>query len=336
MANLDQFLRSRLETPEFSTLPLAGDASTRRYYRVVSGEKSWVLMEWEPFEKPKDFPFLSVQHYFQKHKIPVPEVLAFCEKEGLFLLEDLGDLTLERKFWEFQNQENILPYYESTLDELVKIHSLSFGDQKKSCTAYDVAFTQEKLLWEFHYMKEHLLEKKFQIPMSAIFSKALEVEFTEICRRLSSLPRVICHRDFHSRNVMIKHGRIQIIDFQDARMGPAVYDLVSLLLDSYVELNEETIQILMKRYRESFTHWAQITKDAETFQKEFDLQAIQRCLKACGSFASFFNTRADSRYLKHIPKTLEIVESKLKNFSDFPRLTELMAMTRPHWQGFIE
>ena len=113
MALFEDFLSPILHSANYSVLPLAGDASTRRYYRIVTESKAWVLMEWEPFENPSNFPFLSVQEYFDKNNIRVPKVFHFDNTQGLFLLEDLGDLTLERRFWEFQNQDSIL------MDELV-------------------------------------------------------------------------------------------------------------------------------------------------------------------------------------------------------------------------
>ena len=101
---VEKFLQKTLSFPDIKILPLAGDASNRKYYRVVYGEDSWVLMKWDPFN-PEDYPFLSVLNHFAKNDVHVPKVVGSSPDEGLMLLEDLGDLTLERKFWENQNQE---------------------------------------------------------------------------------------------------------------------------------------------------------------------------------------------------------------------------------------
>src|SRR5690606_15483364 len=105
------FVSETIKADCFQIYQLAGDASNRRYYRIVNDEKSWVLMEWEPFsDNPDEYPLLSVLNHFQKHKVRTPKIIATSPSKGLLIQEDLGDLTLERKFWENQNQEVVLPY----------------------------------------------------------------------------------------------------------------------------------------------------------------------------------------------------------------------------------
>src|SRR5882757_10017273 len=94
------FVKGALNSSDIKIYQLAGDASARKYYRVVQDNQSYVLMQWEPFKDNDDYPFLSVLSHFQKYKVQVPTVIAKSPDEGLVLLEDLGDLTLERKFWE--------------------------------------------------------------------------------------------------------------------------------------------------------------------------------------------------------------------------------------------
>jgi hypothetical protein len=330
MALFEEFLNPILHNAKYSVLPLAGDASSRRYYRIVTEESAWVLMEWEPFENVSDFPFLSVQQYFDKNNIRVPKVYHFDQKVGLFLLEDLGDLTLERRFWEFQNQESILPFYEKTLDELIKIHSLSFkGDPKSSCTAYNIEFSVEKLMWELNYTKKHLLKDFLQLDFN---EDELGSCFSHIAQELYKSPQVICHRDFHSRNVMLRYDQVVIIDFQDARLGPPAYDLVSLFYDSYVELNQPSVDYLMNYYIKNFPHYDKLNLDAEKFKYYFDIQTIQRCFKACGSFSSFKNMRDDNRYLNYIPTTLNRVSDLLKNYPNYKCLLDILESSREKWE----
>ena len=332
MNNFETFLKPHVGQEDYKVLPLAGDASSRRYYRVVTNEKSWVLMEWEPFDKVTDFPFLSVQQYFSANGIRVPEVIQFNKDTGLFLLEDLGDLTLERRFGEFQNQESVLPFYKATLDQLIKIHSLGFNDSiKPDCTAFKIEFSVEKLLWEMNYAKKHLIEGLLQIHLEPSVSDILDQEFTSLCEHLYKSPQVVCHRDFHSRNVMLRYDDLVIIDFQDARMGPPVYDLVSLFCDSYVRLSDDSVTELMSYYKESFPHFKQLGLSEAEWQTFYDLQVIQRCLKACGSFASFKMTRDDNRYLKYIEPTLRRVLTKLKDTNRYPTLRLILEESAPTW-----
>ncbi len=332
MGDFKTFLDSHLKTSEYNIVPLAGDASTRRYYRVIAGKNSWVLMEWEPFEKVDDFPFLSVQQYFDKNQVRVPKVHHYDSQQGLFLLEDLGDLTLERRFWEFQNQDVILPFYQKTLDELIKIHSLNFEEkQAKSCSAYKIEFNVDKLLWEMNYAKKFLLKGFLNLELSPDLEQKLEQEFQSICEELYQSPQVICHRDFHSRNVMLHYNDLVVIDFQDARMGPPVYDLVSLFCDSYVELSDKSQEELMKYYVSNFPHFDKLQLTPSQWNRFYDIQVVQRCFKACGSFASFKVNRDDNRYLHYIPRTLERVCEYLGKTESAPELLKVLQDSKVKW-----
>lgn len=334
MNSFDSFLKPHIGKGDYKVLPLAGDASSRRYYRIVSDEKSWVLMEWEPFDQISDFPFLSVQQCFAEHGVRVPQVIEFCQKTGLFLLEDLGDLTLERRFWEFQNQESILPFYKATIDQLIKIHSLGFdSDTPPDCTAFKSEFSVEKLLWEMNYAKKHLIEGLLQIPLEPSVAETLEQEFTTLCEDLYKSPQVVCHRDFHSRNVMLRYDDFVIIDFQDARLGPPAYDLVSLFCDSYVRLTDDSVSELMDYYKKSFPYFDRLKISDSEWSSFYDLQVIQRCFKACGSFASFKMTRDDNRYLKYIEPTLRRVLAKLREVERFPTLSLILEESAPTWRN---
>jgi N-acetylmuramate 1-kinase len=327
------FLPTLIHSTNYSVLPLAGDASSRRYYRVIDGKNSWVLMEWEPFKEIADFPFLSVQKYFFDNNIRVPQIYNYSKELGLFLLEDLGDLTLERRFWEFQNQDVILPFYKKTLDQLIKIHSLSFDDTtERKCTAYKVEFSVEKLLWEMNYAKKNLLQDLLKINLTDKIDSQLSKEFVALCETLYSSPQVICHRDFHSRNVMLSYNDLVIIDFQDARLGPPVYDLVSLFCDSYVELNDTSVKILMDYYKENFPHFKKLNLSNSQWDHFYDLQTIQRCFKACGSFASFKIMRNDSRYLNYIAPTLKLILKKLKQINSCPTLESIIEENQAQWE----
>ena len=249
------------------------------------------------------------------------------------LLQDLGDLTLERRFWEFQNQQVILPYYEKALDELIKIHSLSFKDHQDSdCTAYQVEFSVEKLLWELNYAKKYLIQELLSVPLLASMEQKLDEELTSLCDELYQSPQVICHRDFHSRNIMLHFGEVSIIDFQDARMGPPAYDLVSLFHDSYVQLSDESINHLMSYYIRNFPHFRDLGLNADQWQRFYDLQKLQRCFKACGSFASFKVMRDDERYLKYIRPTLDMLMKHMEQTDLTPTLYELLDHNRTGWE----
>ena len=120
---------------DFSIYQLAGDASARKYYRIIYGDKTWILMFWEPFNE-STYPFLSVQKHFKLAGVHVPSIVSVASNLGVLLQEDLGDLTLERKFSENTNELLSKSFYLQAMDELIKIHdqeqSISVGGAGKT------------------------------------------------------------------------------------------------------------------------------------------------------------------------------------------------------------
>jgi aminoglycoside/choline kinase family phosphotransferase len=319
---IQKWLSEKLSSQTMTVYQLAGDASARRYYRVVDKDKTWVLMCWEPFVA-KDYPFLSVQKHFASCGVEVPAIVAVGAELGVLLLDDLGDLTLERKFWEASKQESSSNFYFKTLDELIKIHDLATYSDVRS-TASVTEFDTAKFLWEMNYAKEHLLLGLLKLNLDAATLKDLDQVFINFCEKLHQEPKVICHRDFHSRNIMIHRDKVCVIDFQDARMGPVQYDLVSLLKDSYVDINDSYAQTLMNYYLDHSNVKKTKNYNSEKFMKIYELQSLQRCFKACGSFASFMNTRQDRRYLKYLKPTLRRVLNSLEAFPEYKLLHRLL------------
>lgn len=318
----EPFLTSFFKSEDFKVYQLAGDASNRRYYRVVRDNQSWVLMRWEPFD-PNNYPFLSVLNHFAKHGIKVPEVKKMSPEMGLVLLEDLGDLTLERKFWESQSKDQSIPFYKQAVDEILKIHFPATLD-KTDCTAFKIKFDTEKFLWEMKYGQDNLLAGVCKFQFSEKANKELTQVFTEICQKLDQEPKFIAHRDYHSRNLMIKFDDMRVIDFQDARLGPVQYDLVSLFRDSYVDIPEDMAQTLMDYYLERAKPFLAKDFSQDHFDEIYEVQTIQRCFKACGSFSSFYHQRQDTRYLKYISHTLKRVMKSLIEFPEYKIFADIL------------
>ena len=316
------FLEQSLKQSDFKIFQLAGDASSRKYYRVIVDSRTLVLMKWEPFQAEK-YPFLSVLKHFAASGVHVPKVVDMSEADGLVLLEDLGDLTLERKFWEQQESETSFEYYKLAIDEIIKIHYQSTA-LKKPCTAFDIEFNTEKFVWELNYGKDNLIKGILGFNFSEKLEKEIENIFFKISDILHKEPKFISHRDYHSRNLMLKFDSLYVIDFQDARLGPVQYDLVSLIKDSYVDIQDDYGQKILGYYFDRAKELKQ-TFDKDHFNQIYELQSIQRCFKACGSFASFFHQREDRRYLKYLAPTLKRVVKSLEEFPEFkPFMTMLV------------
>ena len=123
---------------------------------------------------------------------------------------------------------------------------------------------------------------------------------------------MLCHRDYHSRNLMLHDGSLYIIDFQDARMGPDTYDLASLLRDSYVDLTAQQVDELIA-YFLALTAAAAARRTTAEFRRRFDLMALQRNLKALGTFGYMTTSRNNTVYIQYIPRTLAYVQANLAN-----------------------
>lgn len=302
--------------PEFELIPLAGDASSRKYFRLVSGDLTWVLMDWEPYD-PENYSLLSVQRHFKKNHVLVPEVIAYSGELGIIVYEDLGDNTLEQEFYRTRNPYGVLGYYRMAMDELLKVHLVASKD-RSPCVAFDLAFDVEKLNWELNFTRQHYLEGILQYQKQ---SEELQQEFIKLATILNGPPKFIQHRDYHSRNIMVFQNKVRVIDFQDARMGVVQYDLVSLLRDAYVPipqaLEAELLDYYLYRAKADFaTEW-----NREEFNRLYEIQSIQRLFKAVGSFASFWQLRRDRRYLKYIPATMKRIKAGLEHLSEFKSLS---------------
>ena len=144
---------------------------------------------------------------------------------------------------------------------------------------------------------------------------ALLAEWGAIAGELASEARVLCHRDYHSRNLMQHAGRLYVIDFQDARMGPDTYDLVSLLRDSYIDIPDDQVDGLIE-------HYLALRKTAEDgFRDRFDVMSVQRNIKALGTFGYQTTTRNNPVYIQYIPRTLRYLRQNLQKHGRFARLS---------------
>lgn len=300
---------------------LSGDASTRRYFRVVQGAKSKVLAVYpEPFE-PAELSFNVVRGLLASYGLPVPEIYEQDGVAGVLVQEDLGDQTLQLLLKDAEPRERDELYREA-IDQLVRLQQAAAqAPQKAPC--FHIAFDIEKLSWELHYFEKHFLEGLRGCDLSVEDRATLAEGFHALAGEIASWPRVLTHRDFHSRNLMRHHGLLYWIDFQDARMGPATYDLASLLRDSYVDLEEEFV----KERAEEFRQRAAPGESRDSFLRRFELTAVQRNLKALGTFGYMATVRQNPIYRQYVPRTLA---SARRNLARHPELAGLQRVLARH------
>lgn len=292
---LQQWLACHFGVPVNMTL-ISGDASFRRYFRVVTGAKSYIVADSPP-EQLDNRPFLALAQAYQQANIPVPRIIAVNETEGFILQQDLGDQQLLSRL----NIDNVSDWYRQALALLPKIAKVTRSNLAP-LPQYDAAFVQRELT----IFPEWLLAKHWQLSLDSSEQQLLQRVFEVLTENALAQPRVGMHRDFHSRNLMVYHQQLYVIDFQDAVQGPITYDAVSLLRDCYIRWPDSIVDELRDAfYQQCLTQQLldhQVT--AEQFGRWFDLMGLQRHIKAAGIFARLLHRDGKSGYIKDIPLTL--------------------------------
>src|SRR5687768_10767355 len=320
---LQQYLAEH-EIDAQAVVPLTGDASDRRYYRVLVKDSTSIVLALHA--GPIDFatmPFVAIANLFSEVPLPVPRILHHSDVLGIIGLEDLGDVTLQAHVGADTAEHAAL--YRQAVGFIAKLQERGDALRSNDYPPYRIAFDVDKLTWELEFfVKHYLLAYKGATP-AAGERDALRQEWSFIVEELADERRVLCHRDYHSRNLMLHDGSLYIIDFQDARMGPDTYDLASLLRDSYVDLTEARVDELIRTYLK-FGGASRATPEAfAEYRRRFDLMSLQRNLKALGTFGHQTTSRNNPVYIQYIPRTLSYVRTNLERYSRFARLRELLA-----------
>jgi aminoglycoside/choline kinase family phosphotransferase len=310
---------------------LKGDASDRNYYRAKyvlksSPEmpRSVIIMQLAKLKAEPDFN--SMQKFLRNLDIPVPDIFHFDAKHGLLFLMDCGDTHLVDKITE--EPKKTVFWYQKAIDIIVTFHIRATDTITPDSPAHSLFFDEEKLLWEMDFMLEHYVQGMLMCASTKDQTNKVREAFRTLCKTLSKEDRVFTHRDYHSRNIMIHNGKLKIIDFQDARMGPCQYDLVSLLKDSYVVLNESVRSELLEYYIECMEeNGREVIR--EPFYKIFEWMSLQRNLKAIGTFAYQHKVLGNDRYLQYIEPTLDYLRQTLGNRRDLEFLNPALNSVIP-------
>ncbi|HET7910326.1 MAG TPA: phosphotransferase [Nitrospira sp.] len=329
-------------------LPLAGDASNRRYFRIgITGDapSSVILMqlaEPEAFKQSEEavsgagyviaeLPFINIRTHLSKAGVPVPTLYYYDQSAGLLYLEDFGDLTLSDACAQARPAE-LEAHYKQAIDVLLGMQSNATSPADPECLAFHRSFDVPLLTWEFDHFLEYGIIARQGRPMEHGDEAAIREEFRNISEFLAGQPRVFVHRDYHSRNLMVAGKRLGVIDFQDALMGPATYDLASLLRDAYIALDESVIDRLIDYYLDRLQEGRQPVTSREGFRRAFDFTSIQRNLKAAGRFVYIERVKGNPKFLADIPRTLGYVKRNLHKYAELSGLRKLMSRYVPELQ----
>jgi hypothetical protein len=320
---------------------LTGDASTRRYARLwLSGSgapPTTVAMiladrgialaseELAVFKEPlRDLPYLNVHRFLTRINVAVPAVYADASDRGVLLLEDIGDISL-RDLVQGQPPERVLHWYQQAIDQLLLIQIEGTRQRDDNCIAFQQAFDERLFMWEFEHFIEYGVERRLGRPLPAQDAAVLRSHFAAIAKRLDAQPRCLNHRDFHSWNLFVQDERIRVLDFQDALLAPAAYDLATLLGD------RDTPQVvhpalegaLLEYYRRRWRELSGTELAAGDFTPTYFLCALQKALKVVGRFYFIEMVKKKPGYLRYIPSVVKQIERILPQF---PELTEMSAV----------
>ena len=272
--------------------PVSGDAGFRVYFRLNS-IPALIAVHAPP--EHEDVPsFVEKALFFRSHGLATPEVLAVDYRRGFMLLEDLGDRLLLPEL----NADNAETLYDLAEDTLHRIQQLPRDE--RIFPGYDA----DKLLRELELFPDWFVGKLLGLPLGSGERQMLEQVFRLLIDNALEQPQVVVHRDYHSRNLLLKNaGRLGMVDFQDAVIGPICYDLVSLLRDCYVRWPGDYV------YRRAANYYSRCINSGllpqqtglDQFKQWFDVMGLQRHLKVLGIFARLWLRDGKRQYLRDLP-----------------------------------
>ena len=297
-------LRTWIDTTpyrDFSLSIASADASFRKYYRLKSSQKSFIVMD-SSLELDSLSPFVDITSRLLNAEVRAPKILEKNLKDGYLILEDFGNTLL----LDILDDKNFKHLYLKSIDEIIKMQN---ADTKK-LPLYDKKF----LHFEMDLMKEWYLEKKLHLKLDKKQEEMIAKTLNIISDIILSQPQeVFVHRDFHSRNIMLTNtNEIGVIDYQDAMNGAITYDLVSLLKDCYIEYKRSDIEELALNFRDK----KGVNASDETFLKWFDFMGLQRHIKVLGIFSRLHLRDKKDSYLKDIPLTLKYTIQTAKRYDE--------------------
>jgi hypothetical protein len=262
-----------------------------------------------------DAPLHSNQRILKKAGVPVPGILGWDGGLGAVLVEDFGDTTLQRHLAGCAPAPGAARrLYREACSIIIDMQKRGGPAVRPGDFAARNALDRERFLFELDHFHRHYIARLRRMRPEKDDEGLLRAFYDDLAGRCDRLGRVYCHRDFQSRNLMVRGRgaglRLGVVDFQDARMGPYPYDAASLLRDSSLDLPpalvEEMLQLLIEG----------LDLDPEEFRRDFDLMALQRNLKDLGTFGYLATVRGRREYLDYVPRTLGFIRGTLLRYRE--------------------
>ncbi len=281
-------------------------------------------------EGPKELPFLNLHRFLSRIGVRVPRLYGHWEAEGIFLLEDLGDTALWDRVQGLSPSE-VLAWYQKAIDELLVLQIRGTAQRDEACIAFQQRFDFRLYMWEFEHFLEYGLIKRPDAHVDNPTLEQLRTAFKAIAERLDRQPTCLNHRDYHSWNLMICDDAVAVIDFQDALLAPAQYDLASLLNDRITDsvIRPDLEASLLRYFLERRAEAEKRTIDGDEFQEIYLLSAIQRDLKVVGRFFYLDIVKGKPGYKKFIPATVRRLQ---RNLARLPQTETIVPLLVEHFE----
>lgn len=301
---------------------VSGDASFRRYFRATRDKQcsapsaSWILVDAPPATEDTHS-FVNIARQWQHHQVDVPTVYAVDFDHGFMLLEDFGD----QMFWpqvhrDLADRPTIDRWYQLAINELHALQQVPAESANLTLPSYNKAL----LARECELFRDWLCQQQLAIELSATDHAMLDQVFNRVIESALVQPQVTVHRDYHSRNIMLRQQdqpALGLIDFQDAVKGPYTYDLVSLVRDCYVRWPHDWSQAWLQYFWQNSPVVQQQGIAITEFQRQVDWMGMQRHIKAAGIFARLNLRDGKSAYLADIPNTLAYLLEVARGYPEF-------------------
>lgn len=304
--------------PPATLTAASSDASFRRYFRWEGADRTFIVMDAPPPQENCK-PFVDIAHLLEKSGINVPKIYAEDLTQGFLLLNDLGRQT----YLDVIDADNADALFADAIQALLAYQQLPM-DAPLPC--YDVALLRRELeLFPEWYVKRHLGIEMDEAQLSD-WQQVSEL----LINSALAQPKVLVHRDYMPRNLMISEPNPGVLDFQDAVYGPVTYDVTCLFKDAFLSWPQERVSDWLR------TYWDQaraigipVQEDFAAFERASDLMGVQRHLKVIGIFARICHRDGKPRYLEDVPRFFAYIEAVLSRRPELAQLGQLLTSLQP-------
>lgn len=316
---LDEQLPEVFATQGWGAIPPAtltaasSDASFRRYFRWEGEGRTFIVMDAPPPQENCK-PFVDIAHLLSSSGINVPKIYAEDLNQGFLLLNDLGRQT----YLDVIDEQNADRLFADAIEALLAYQRLPM---EATLPVYDVALLRRELeLFPEWYVKRHL-GIEFDVSQQASWNRVSDLLIDSALAQ----PKVLVHRDFMPRNLMISDPNPGVLDFQDAVYGPVTYDITCLFKDAFLSWPEARVEGWLRTYWEkALAAGIPVQDEFGEFHRASDLMGVQRHLKVIGIFARICHRDGKRRYVADVSRFFSYIEAVLARRPELVELNNLL------------